>query len=193
MRIVRGDYAEPERVVTSPIDAIEELVADVRRGALGEATAMMRLRRLVAQTPARDDGPDWYSHRTETGWEVRDENGETVAVVPDPLHEREDSVVQMVEGSRASDYYGRLVRAGQRLKANVNAEMDARRGTIRHLVGQIEKDARQMAAQLAGPGPDLVTSTWIAAHVRELTEAQTNLDERRHQLRAIEQALEDDA
>ncbi len=135
----------------------------------------------------------WFHERTELGWDVRDEKNELIAQVPDLAHEHEADAVQIASTANRADHYGQLKRGVDGLVRRLEQDADSRRSVIRDLVERIASDVRVMQAQLKERGPDVVTSTWIAAHVRELVEAQADLDTMRRQIASLRAKTEDDA
>ncbi|MBI5283455.1 MAG: hypothetical protein HY874_00030 [Chloroflexi bacterium] len=175
-----------------PLDAIEEVLANVRRGALSEPDALDRIARLV-EGPARDGRAEvWFHERTEEGWVILDENRAIVATVPDAAHEREDDAIQIASAANRANHYGQLRRAVKSLAERLTQDVDSRRRVIRMLVEQLGHDLRVMEAQLAERGPDYVITAWLAGHVRELVEAQADLDSKRRELDMVGSLLEDD-
>ncbi len=175
-----------------PLDALEEVLADVRRGVLSEGEALDRIGRLV-DDPARDGRAEvWFHERTDEGWVIRDENRAVVATVPDAAHEREDDAVQIASAANRSNHYGQLRRAVKALEERLAQEADSRRRVIRDLVERIASDVRVVQTDLTERGPDSVTSVWLAGHVRELVEAQADLDAKRQQLTIVRELTERD-
>lgn len=135
----------------------------------------------------------WFHERTEAGWDVRDENRALVAHVPDANHEREDDAVQIALTANASAHYGVLKRAVDGHLRTLERDADSRRSVVRYLVERLASDVSVLQAQLKERGPDYVTSVWLAAHTRELVEAQADLDAKRVQIAAVRALVEDDA
>ncbi|MBK7877819.1 MAG: hypothetical protein IPJ77_19225 [Planctomycetes bacterium] len=176
-----------------PLDALEEVLADVRRGALSEEDALDRIGRLI-DDPARDGRAEvWFHERTDDGWVIFDENRAIVATVPDTAHEREDDAIQIASAANRSNYHGQLRRAVKALEGRLVQEADSRRRVIRDLVERIASDLRVVQTELKERGPDYVTSVWLAGHVRELVEAQADLDTKRRELDAVARVLDPDA
>lgn len=176
-----------------PLDALEEMLADVRRGVLSEQDALDRIALLV-EGPAREGHAEiWFHERTDEGWVILDENRAIVATVPDAAHEREDDAIQIASAANRANHYGQLRRAVKGLAERLTHDVDSRRRVIRMLVEQLGHDLRVMEAQLAERGPDYVITAWLAGHVRELVEAQADLDAKRRELDAVARVLNPDA
>lgn len=176
-----------------PFDALEEVLADVRRGVLTDEDALDRIARLV-DDPAREGRAEvWFHERTDEGWVILDENRAIVATVPDNAHEREDDAIQIASATNRASDYGKLRRAVKGLAGRLTQDVESRRRVIRDLVEQLGHDLRVMEAQLAERGPDYVITAWLAGHVRELVEAQADLDTKRRELDAVAKVLDPDA
>ncbi|MBK7875546.1 MAG: hypothetical protein IPJ77_07315 [Planctomycetes bacterium] len=88
--------------------------------------------------------------------------------------------------------YGELRRAVQALADGITQDVESRRRVIRTLVEQLGHDLRVLEAQLKERGPDHILPVWLAGHVRELVEAQADLDTKRRELDTITKVLEGD-
>ena len=175
------------------LDAFEEVLADVRRGVLTDEDALDRIDRLV-EDPARDRRAEvWFHERTDDGWVIFDENRAIVASVPDVSHEREDDAIQIASAANRANYYGQLRRAVKSLAEHLTHDVESRRRVIRDLVERIASDLRVVQTELKERGPDYLTSAWLAGHVRELVEAQADLDTKRRELDAVARVLDTDA
>lgn len=166
------------------LDVLREILDDARRLGTSDADAMRQVVRLVAQNPPDGSPAAWSYERTEAGWTVRDENG-AVATLADPEHRREDDAVQIVHASRRSSYFGEVAIALRSVVARLEAEAEGHRTTIRIAVQEIERDTRDLTALIALRGADPVSTARLDAHVRELREAQADLDQKRRTLHAL--------
>lgn len=131
----------------------------------------------------------WFHERTATGWEVRDESRLLVAVVPDPLHERETDAARIAGAGCPAGRTTRMARAVGLLTETLETEIGVLRERIRALVLHLTEDARAIAERVQSTGPDAASATWIAMHVREMTEAQGELAAKRQQLQELRHAL----
>ena len=131
----------------------------------------------------------WFHERTDDGWVVLDENRAIVANVPDAAHEREDDAIQIALTANASVHYGELRRSVQALADRLTQDVESRRRVIRTLVEQLGHDLRVLEAQLKERGPDHILPVWLAGHVRDLVEAQADLDTKRRELDAVMKVL----
>ncbi|MBK7876329.1 MAG: hypothetical protein IPJ77_11320 [Planctomycetes bacterium] len=135
----------------------------------------------------------WFHERTDDGWVVLDDNRAIVANVPDAVHEREDDAIQIALTANGSVHYGELKRGVDRYLRTLEQDADSRRSVIRYLVERLASDVSLLQAQLKERGPDYVTSVWLAAHTRELVEAQADLDAKRLQITAVRALVEEEA
>lgn len=131
----------------------------------------------------------WFHERTETGWEVRDENRLLVAVVPDVQHEREADAAQIAQAPRLPARATRLARAVALITGSLETDIESLRARVTSLVSRMPDDARALTDRLEAAGPDAVSPTWIAMHVGELVEAQTELAEKRQRLQELRRVL----
>lgn len=176
----------------SLFDALDEVLADVRRGALSEQDALDRIGRLVDDSTRDGRAEVWFHERTDDGWVIFDENRAIVATVPDAAHEREDDAIQIALAANRANHYGQLRRAVRSLAERLTQDLDSRRRVVRTLVEQLGHDLRVMKAQLEERGPDHILTVWLAGHVRELVDAQVDLDTKRRELDAVAKVLDPD-
>jgi hypothetical protein len=73
---------------------------------------------------------------------------------------------------------------------NAKTEIDNHRGVVRSHVARLALDAKELAADLEARGPDTISTTWIAMHVKGLMDAKASLTAERERLREFEKLLE---
>lgn len=73
---------------------------------------------------------------------------------------------------------------------NAQTEIENHRAVVRSHVERIALDAKDLVAGLEARGPDGISTTWIAMHMKGLLEAQADLKAERERLREFEQLLE---
>jgi hypothetical protein len=114
----------------------------------------------------------WYHERTDSGWEVRDENRTLVALVPDAKHEREHDAQRIAEK-------GPPLPATSLAESKLEDEIAGLRNLVRNLVVTIEADASVLVLRVKTRGPDDVASDELAGHAQELAKAEAALDAKR--------------